>query len=193
MPKLLYILRTAPCSNNPRLSGFTWFGLQEGHSKTHPTFDVERHLMESCEESSSSSMQRTSRSVPHRRQTVGRCHTGTMGAWETNGMGCNSARHLRTVSRQRHFHSSRNSYRQRSRSQEYTDIANTHMFIQVAIETGGPWNVEAIELIQEIGRRITLVNGEPRETEYLFQRISIAIQKGNHLAYQSTFQTEPNF
>ena len=67
------------------------------------------------------------------------------------------------------------------------------MFILVAIETGGPWNVEAIELIQEIWRRITLMNGESRETEYLFQSISIAIQKGNHLAYQSTFQTEPNF
>ena len=75
---------------------------------------------------------------------------------------------------------------------KYTDIANTHMFIPVAIETGGPWNVEAVELIQEIGRRITLINGESRETEYLFQRISIVIQKGNHLAYQSTFQTEPN-
>ena len=37
---------------------------------------------------------------------------------------------------------------------KYTDIANTHMFIPVAIETSGPWNVEATELIQEIGRRI---------------------------------------
>ena len=76
---------------------------------------------------------------------------------------------------------------------KYTDIANTYMFIPVAIETGRPWNVEAIQFIQEIGRRITLINGESRETEYIFQRISIAIQKGNHLAYQSTFQTESNF
>ena len=67
------------------------------------------------------------------------------------------------------------------------------MFIPIAIETGGPWNVEAIELILKIGRRITLINGESRETEYLFQRIAIAIQTGDHLAYQSTFQTEPNF
>ena len=67
------------------------------------------------------------------------------------------------------------------------------MFIPVAIETGGPWNVEEIELIQEIGMRITLINGATRETEYLFQRISIAIRKGNHLAYQSISQTEPNF
>ena len=36
---------------------------------------------------------------------------------------------------------------------KYTDIANNHMFIPVAIETGGPWNVEVIELIQEIERR----------------------------------------
>ena len=77
--------------------GFTWFGLQEEHSKTHPPFDVERHLMESCEESSSSSMQRTCGSVPHRRQTAGWCYTGTMGSWETNGLGCNSARHLRSL------------------------------------------------------------------------------------------------
>ena len=73
------------------------------------------------------------------------------------------------------------------------DIANTHMFIPVAIETDRPWNVEVIELIQEIGRRITLINGESRETEYLFQRISIVIQKGNHLVDQSTFQTQSNF
>ena len=45
---------------------------------------------------------------------------------------------------------------------KYIDIANTHMFIPVAIETGEPWNVEGTELIQEIGRRITPINGEPR-------------------------------
>ena len=101
-----------------RRPGFTWFGLQEEYAKTHPPFDVERHLMESCEESSSSSMQRTCWFVPHRRQTAGWCYTGTMGTWETNSLGCNSARHLRTVSRQRHFHSSRNSCNQRSRRQE---------------------------------------------------------------------------
>ena len=74
--------------------------------------------MKSCEESPSSSMQRTCGFVPHRRQTAGRCYTGAMGAWETNGLGCNSARHLRIVSRQRHFHSSKNSCRHRSRRQE---------------------------------------------------------------------------
>ena len=76
---------------------------------------------------------------------------------------------------------------------KYTDIANTHMFIPVAIEMGEPWNVEATELIQEIGRRITLVNGEPRETEYLFQRISIAIQKATIWPTRAPFKPNPIF
>ena len=110
-------------------------------------------------------------------------------------LGCNSARHIRTVSRQRHFHSSRNSCRQRSRRQEgkYTDIANTHMFISVAIETGWPWNVEAIELIQEIWRRITLINGESRETEYLFQRISFPVKRATIWPTRAPFKPNPIF
>ena len=47
---------------------------------------------------------------------------------------------------------------------KYTGITNTHIFIPVAIETGGSWNAEATELIQDIGKRITIINGEPRET-----------------------------
>ena len=77
---------------------------------------------------------------------------------------------------------------------KYTVITNTHIVIPVAIETVGSWNAEATELIQDIGKRITIINGEPRETTYLFLRISIAIQKGNASANQSTFQTsESNF
>ena len=47
---------------------------------------------------------------------------------------------------------------------KYTGITNSHIFIPVAIETGGSWNAEATELIQDIGKRITIINGEPRET-----------------------------
>ena len=33
---------------------------------------------------------------------------------------------------------------------KYIGITNTHIFISVAIETGGSWNAEATELIQDI-------------------------------------------
>ena len=77
---------------------------------------------------------------------------------------------------------------------KYTGITDTHIFIPVAIETGGSWNAETTELIQDIEKRITIINGDPREMAYLFQRITAAIQKANTLIYQSTFQTtESNF
>jgi len=48
----------------------------------------------------------------------------------------------------------------------------------VAVETAGTWNQSAM-LIQEIGRRITAVTEDIRETVFLFQRLSIALQMGN--------------
>jgi len=66
----------------------------------------------------------------------------------------------------------------------------SHIFVPVAIETAGTWGQSAIELVQEIGKRITTVIKDTRETMFLFQRLSIALQKGNAIAFQSTFQTE---
>ena len=71
---------------------------------------------------------------------------------------------------------------------KYGELANTHIFFPVAIETAGAWNHLAIELVQEIGRRTTAVTEEPRES--LFQRLSIALQRGNAVAFRGTFNTE---
>jgi len=51
--------------------------------------------------------------------------------------------------------------------------------LSVAVETAGTWNQSATELIQEIRRRITAVTEDARETAFLFQRLSIALQRGN--------------
>ena len=48
-------------------------------------------------------------------------------------------------------------------------------------------NNNNVELVQEIGRRATLINGEPRESTYLFQPLSIALQRGNAVAFLNTF------
>jgi len=45
----------------------------------------------------------------------------------------------------------------------------------------------AVELVQEIGRRITLVIEDSRETAFLFERLSIALQRGNAVSFLSTF------
>jgi len=65
-----------------------------------------------------------------------------------------------------------------NKSTKYCDLAGTHLFFPVAIETAGTWNQVAVELVQETGRRITLVTEDSRETVFLFQRLSITLQRG---------------
>ena len=57
----------------------------------------------------------------------------------------------------------------------------------MAVETAGTWNQSAIELIQEIDRRITAARENTRETVFLFQRLSIALQRANAVAFLATF------
>lgn len=70
---------------------------------------------------------------------------------------------------------------------KYNSLTSTHHFVPVAIETGGAWCSAAIEFIQDLGRKITEVTDDPMETTYLFQRISITIQRGNCLSFLNTF------
>jgi len=49
----------------------------------------------------------------------------------------------------------------------------------MAIETAGTWHHQAVELVQEPGKRAIIITGDSRETTYLFQQLSVALQKGN--------------
>ena len=49
----------------------------------------------------------------------------------------------------------------------------------VAVETLGAFGEEADDFIHELERRITTVTGERRATEFLIQRLSVAVQRGN--------------
>ena len=51
---------------------------------------------------------------------------------------------------------------------KYSKLLSTHIFCPVAVETAGTWNGLAIELVQEIERRITAITGDVRETVFLF-------------------------
>ena len=70
---------------------------------------------------------------------------------------------------------------------KYIFISQTHLFVPVAIETAGCWDARASEFIMKLGRRITEVTGEQQESKYLFQQISVAVQRGNMLAIEGTY------
>jgi len=73
---------------------------------------------------------------------------------------------------------------------KYSKLASTHIFYPFAIETAGTWHEMAIELTQEIGRRITIITEDTRETTFLFQRLSMALQRGNAVSFHNTMVTE---
>jgi len=66
--------------------------------------------------------------------------------------------------------------------QKYTMLATTHIFMPLAFEKLGAWGREAIDFVSDLGRRIAAVTGDTRETAFLHQRLSVAIQRGNAIA-----------
>ena len=70
---------------------------------------------------------------------------------------------------------------------KYSDIISGVDFTPVAVETSGVWGNQALDLITEIGRRISEVTHDPRSTMFLRQRISVAVQRGNAWCVLDTF------
>jgi len=59
--------------------------------------------------------------------------------------------------------------------------------ITVAIETAGTWHNQETELVQELERPATMIAGDSRVTAYLFQQLSVVLQKENAVSFPNTF------
>ena len=66
-------------------------------------------------------------------------------------------------------------------------LTSTHIFFPVAFETSGIINRLAVDLVSEIDRHISTVTEDTRETMFLFQRLSVTLQRGNAVSFQATF------
>jgi len=58
--------------------------------------------------------------------------------------------------------------------------------VPIAIKTSGSFNKTGLEFITELGNRLKLVTGDKLELTYLFQRLSIAIKRGNDVCFNDT-------
>ena len=75
---------------------------------------------------------------------------------------------------------------------KYADIARSHIFCPLAFESLGPMSDSGSSFLTELGRRITVVTGDAREGTFLFQHISIAIQRCNAISFTGTL-ISPSF
>ena len=56
----------------------------------------------------------------------------------------------------------------------------------MAIETSGVFGPKSLLFVRELGRCIARVTGEAKSTNYLVQRLSVAVQRGNSAAVLGT-------
>ena len=70
---------------------------------------------------------------------------------------------------------------------KYAQISISHDFVPIAIETLDLINITGAAFINALGKKIFGVTGDNREIRFLFQRISVCLQRYNSLAIRSTF------
>ena len=73
------------------------------------------------------------------------------------------------------------------KEQKYETLATTYKFIPLAFETFGPINRKATQFLTELGRHLTSVSNDKREGSFLFQRLSIIIQRFHSICFHGSF------
>ena len=67
-----------------------------------------------------------------------------------------------------------------SRKEEnYASIGREYLFAPIAVETLGPMNSSSRQLFANLGRKISSASGDDREGAFLFQRVSVLVQRYN--------------
>jgi len=70
---------------------------------------------------------------------------------------------------------------------KYVSLAASYIFFPIAVETQGPLSEEARQLLCDLGRRISASSGDDWEMSFLFQRISVVVQRFNAVLLHDSF------
>jgi len=73
------------------------------------------------------------------------------------------------------------------KSVKYNDLQQNHFFQSIAVEKLGALSISAMEFLNALGRRILSMSGVDMESAFLFQRISVNIQRFNSVLLHDFF------
>jgi len=77
------------------------------------------------------------------------------------------------------------------KSAKYDLLVHTgRLFQPIAVESLGPPNESSIAFFSELGRKIALVSGDNREPSFLFQYISVTVQRFNSILLHKSFSSD---
>jgi len=65
------------------------------------------------------------------------------------------------------------------KTEKHSSLSSTYMFEPTAVENLGAFSSSTLDFLVELGHRISSQSGNVRESSYLLQRISVAIQRLN--------------
>ena len=60
---------------------------------------------------------------------------------------------------------------------KYADLRAQYVFQPVSVENLGPFSSSTLDFLRDLGRRISHISFDDREVLFLFQRISVTIQR----------------
>ena len=72
-------------------------------------------------------------------------------------------------------------------------VRQRYDFPAIAVETLSPMNEDGVNSLLEIGRRLSSISGDPRETSFLLRRVSVTLQRYNAIAFRGSFQRIKGF
>lgn len=75
----------------------------------------------------------------------------------------------------------------RRKEDKYVELSRSFLFQPISFETLGTMNSSAESFIRELGRRISSCSNDHRESAFLFQRLSVAVQRFNAVAFRGSF------
>jgi len=73
---------------------------------------------------------------------------------------------------------------------KYATLQRTHLFQPVVVESLGTVEEATSSFLSELGHRISALSGDKRETSFLFQRISVVVQRFNSVLLRESFSAD---
>ena len=68
---------------------------------------------------------------------------------------------------------------------KYSTSRQIHIFTTVALDSMGSINAEGLRFLHQLGDRLDSVSGDPRESSFLFQRLSVLVERFNMVAFRT--------
>jgi hypothetical protein len=71
---------------------------------------------------------------------------------------------------------------------QYSHLGASHLFAPVSIETTGAFGTETLLFMKQISHRLRMRTGEVLSRQFLIQRLSVAVQRGNAMSILGSLQ-----